>query len=172
MPALPTRPSREHLRKIAKRVARERAIGLAAAQHYVARDYGFATWAALLRHVADLEIPLFAAIRKRDLAAVQRLLGEGANPRHDDGRETPLHLAARTGPLAIVEALIAGGALEWQPDRKGRAPVEAARLGRARERDAIVRLLDRSTIEDTSFRAAVDAIHAGDGATLARLIRS
>ena len=36
MPSLPARPSREHLRKQAKRLARERSVGLAAAQHLVA----------------------------------------------------------------------------------------------------------------------------------------
>lgn len=114
--------------------------------------------------------PLFAAVRARDVEAVRRLIAEGANPRLDDGRETPLHAAARRGPLALVEALIEGGALEWQTDRDGRTPLDVARRSRARERSAIVALLDRNTITDPSFRAAVDAIHAGDTAVLARLL--
>jgi len=113
---------------------------------------------------------LFEAVRARDIDAVRRLLADGANPRLDDGRETPLHAAARVGPLALVEALIEGGALEWQTDRQGRTPLDVARRGRARERAAIVALLDRSAIEDPSFRAAVDAIHAGDVAVLGRLL--
>ena len=177
MPSLPARPSREHLRKQAKRIARERSVGLAAAQHAVAGDYGFPNWAELMRHVANvrgetapLPPPLFAAVRAGDADAVRRLLAAGANPRQDDGRETPLHAAARRGPLELVEALIEGGALEWQTDRKGRTPLDVARRGRARERSAIATLLDRSAIADPSFRAAVDAIHAGDTGALATLI--
>ncbi len=177
MPSLPPRPSREHLRKQAKSLARERATGLAAAQHALAKEYGFPTWATLMRHVANVRgedaaprSPLFAAVRAGDVDAVRELLAAGANPRIDDGRETPLHAAARRGPLALVEALIEGGALEWQTDRKGRTPLEIARHGRARERSTIVALLDRSAIADPSFRAAVDAIHAGDVTALASLI--
>jgi peptide-methionine (S)-S-oxide reductase len=177
MPTLPERPSREHLRKQAKRVARERSVGLAAAQHAVAGDYGFSNWAELMRHVASVRAesvappsPLFAAVRAGDVDAVRALLAAGANPRLDDGRETALHAAARRGPLALVETLIEGGALEWQTDRKGRTPLDVARGGRARERAAIVALLDRSAIADPSFRAAVDAIHAGDAGALANLL--
>jgi len=87
-----------------------------------------------------------------------------------DGRETPLHAAARRGPLALVEMLIAGGALEWDADAAGRTPLDVARRGRASDRAAIVALLDRTTYADASFRAAVAAVHAGDVATLARLL--
>jgi len=177
MPPLPPRPSREHLRKQAKKLARERSVGVAAAQRALAEDYGFSTWAALVQHVASVRgeqavppSPLFAAVRAGDVEAVRRFLAGGANPRLDDGRETPLHAAARRGPLALVESLIEGGALEWQTDRKGRTPLDVARRGRARERAAIVALLDRSTIGDPSFRAAVDAIDAGDAVALATLL--
>nr|MDP9107302.1 hypothetical protein [Candidatus Eremiobacteraeota bacterium] len=54
MPSLPARPSREHLRKQAKRLARERSVGLAAAQHLLAGGYGFSNWPELMRHVAGL----------------------------------------------------------------------------------------------------------------------
>lgn len=176
MPALPAQPSREHLRKQAKRFARDRSLRLADAQHQLANEYEFRSWADLMRHVARVRgdevtaSPLFAAVRAGDVDAVRRLIAEGANPRLSDGRETPLHAAARRGPLALVEALIAGGALEWQADSNGRTPLDVARRGRARERAAIVALLDRAAIADASFRAAVDAIHAGDVAALARLL--
>ncbi|HEY6237028.1 MAG TPA: ankyrin repeat domain-containing protein [Candidatus Elarobacter sp.] len=177
MASLPARPSREHLRKQAKRHARERSVGLAAAQHAVANDYGFPNWAELMRHVASVRdenaappSPLFAAVRAGDVDAVRALLADGANPRLGDGRESPLHAAARRGPLALVEALIEGGALDWDTDRKGRTPLDVARSGRAREKPAIVTLLDRHGIADPSFRAAVDAIHAGDVARLAALL--
>ena len=150
MASLPARPSREHLRKQAKRLARERFVGLATAQRSLAHEYGFPSWAELMRHVAGVRgehaappSPLFAAVHAGDVAAVRRLIAEGANPRLDDGRETPLHAAARRGPLAVVEALIEGGAFEWQTDRKGRLPVDVARRGRAADRSAIVALLNR-----------------------------
>ncbi|MDB5027102.1 MAG: Ankyrin repeat-containing protein [Candidatus Eremiobacteraeota bacterium] len=114
--------------------------------------------------------PLLAAVRAGDVDEVRRLLACGANPQHGDGRETPLHAAARRGPLALAEALIAGGALEWQTDVAGRTPLDVARRSRARQRAEIVALLDRSLIQDRSFRAAVDAIHAGDVAALGRLL--
>ncbi len=174
MPNLPARPSREHLRKAAKRLARHRSLRLAAAQRALASDYGFPAWADLMRYVdavrGETASPLFAAVRAGDVGAVRALLANGANPRLGDGRETPLHLAARHGPAALVEALLEGGALEWQPDRKGRTALEIAQRGRPQERAAIVALLDRSRIADPSFRAAVAAIHAGDAAALGRLI--
>jgi peptide-methionine (S)-S-oxide reductase len=177
MPALPDRPSSEYVRKRAKRLARERALRLADAQRIIARDYGFANWTALMRHIASVRdgpqrapSPLLAAVRAGDLATVRRLLGEGANPRVGDGRDLPLHAAARRGPLELVELLIRGGALEWQPDRRGRTALDVARRNRARDRAAIVALLDRGTIPDPSFRAAVAAIRTGDAAALARLI--
>ena len=114
--------------------------------------------------------PLFAAVRAGDVDAVRRLIAGGANPRLGDGRETPLHAAARRGPLALVEALVEGGAFTWQADRQGRTPLDVARGGRARERAAIVALLDESAIADPSFRNGVAAVHAGDVAALARLL--
>jgi ankyrin repeat protein len=174
MPALPERPSREHLRKAAKRLARERSLPLATAQFSLAQSYGFRTWAELMRHIERVRASdsparsLFAAVRASDIGAVTRLLADGANPRLTDGRETPLHAAARHGPLALVEALIAGGALEWQTDSAGRIPLEVARRGRASERAAIIALLDRGSIADPAFRAAVAAVHAGDTTALER----
>jgi hypothetical protein len=176
MPVLPARPSREHLRKQAKRLARERSLRLADAQRVLAHEYGFHTWAELVRHVSNVRgeeravSPLFAAVRAGDVDAVRRLLAEGANPRLSDGRETPLHAAARRGPFALVEALLLEGALEWQPDAAGRTALDVARRGRGRERSAIIAMLDRSVITDASFRAAVDAIHAGHTDRLGRLL--
>jgi Ankyrin repeats (3 copies) len=112
---------------------------------------------------------LLVAVRNGDIAGVRRLLAEGANPRLGDGRELPLHVAAQRGPLELVDALIAGGALEWQPDGAGRRALEAAQLGTASDKAAIVALLE-CAITDAAFRAAVAALHAGDVAELARLL--
>jgi hypothetical protein len=208
--ALPPRPSKEHLRKQAKRLAKDHALGLAAAQRRLAQEYGFANWAELMRRVeaATALPPLAQAARAGDVEAVRRLLrggakpdgegGEGgpplwqacaseasdaarlaivdalleagANPRHDGAGETALHAAAARGPLALVERLIIGNALEWQPDRKGRIALALAQRSRAKDKAAIVALLDRSRIDDPSFRAAVNALQKGDAARLGRLI--
>ena len=45
MAELPPNPSAEHLRKQAKRLAKAGNLKLAAAQHRLANDYGFAGWA-------------------------------------------------------------------------------------------------------------------------------
>jgi ankyrin repeat protein len=177
VPALPERPSQEHLRKQAKRLARERGVKLSEAQGALANDYGFRSWSALTKHVAnhrgDDDKPwtgLFAAVRVGDANAVRRLLGKGVNPRLGDGRETALHAAARGNSVAVVEALIEGGALGWSRDRNGESPLDVARKNRGAAREAIVALLDRERIDDPSFRSAVEAIHAGDLARLIALI--
>jgi hypothetical protein len=51
VPDLPPHPSLEYLRKQAKTRKRERGIGLSQAQHELAREYGFASWPQLARHV-------------------------------------------------------------------------------------------------------------------------
>lgn len=48
---LPDRPSMEYLRKQAKRRRQRDRVGLARAQRDLARDYGFASWPRLVRHV-------------------------------------------------------------------------------------------------------------------------
>jgi hypothetical protein len=177
MPELPERPSAEHLRKSAKRMARERSIRIAQAQRLLASEYGFRDWSALMRHLAKLRSEteesvssLVAAVRARDLEAVHQALANGANPRLLFEGETPLHAAARHGTLAVIEALIEGGALEWQTDAAGRTPLDVARRARGPERSAIVALLDRNAIADPSFREAVAAIHRGDLRRLATLL--
>ncbi len=177
MPKLPTRPSAEHLRKEAKRLASNRAIQLAHAQRLLANGYGFRDWAILMEHVESVvadraeSVPaVVVAVRARDLEAVRSALAGGGNPRRYLNGETPLHTAARLGPLAVVETLIEGGAFDWQQDAGGRTALELARTGSSPDRDAIVALLDREQIADPSFRAAIAAIHEGDVVALERLL--
>jgi peptide-methionine (S)-S-oxide reductase len=213
---LPARPSQEHLRKLAKRLAKSENLKLAAAQRRLAADYGFANWAALMRGAENAasqpreKLPaLSEAAARADLATVRDLLAQGApadgergeahpplwyacdgdapaarriavanllldagaSPRHSGKDDmTPLHAAARRGPRTLVELLIRRGALSWQTDRRRRTPIDYARGGEAPDRDAIIELLDRPVIRDKRFRAAVDAIHAGDLAGLERLL--
>jgi ankyrin repeat protein len=123
-----------------------------------------------MQPATSAEPPLFAAVRNRDLGAVQRALAAGENPRRMYRGETPLHCAAAEGALDIVEALIAGGALEWIPDAQGKRALDRAREGATPQHAAVAALLDRDAIADPSFRAAVVAIHSGDVAALARLL--
>ena len=123
MSELPARPSKEHLRKQAKRLARDKSLGLAEAQRRVAADYGAATWADLMRRVdaarggeATPLPPLAAAARAGDLAAVRRLIAEG-QPVDGGGAKngTPLSQAcASDAPaearIAIADALLSAGA--------------------------------------------------------------
>lgn len=124
----------------------------------------------------DAETPLMRVCASnaddvRKIAVARLLLEAGGSPRETDKNgTTALHLAARHGPLALVELLIRGGALSWQGDSRGRAALGYARAGKARERGAIIELLDRPVIRDPQFRAAVRAIHAGDEAALGALL--
>ncbi len=56
MPALPARPSLEHLRKQAMAYRRRHDVPLARAQHEIATSYGFASWPRLVRHVRSLDL--------------------------------------------------------------------------------------------------------------------
>ena len=131
--ALPDHPSPEHLRKQAKRLARAESLGLAAAQRRLAADYGAANWAELMRTVEAAQplSPLAAAAKAGNVAAVRRLLGEGANP---DGapadRGKPLWQAcASSAPAAarleIVDALLTAGA-NPRNDSTGETALHAA----------------------------------------------
>ena len=76
---LPEKPTLEHLRKEAKRLLRTMpARKLADAQHRLANDYGFATWAKLKSHVLTLGLSpaeaLKAAVCDSDAQRVQELL--------------------------------------------------------------------------------------------------
>ncbi len=116
--ALPERPSKEHLRKQAKRLAKDESLGLAAAQRRLAQEYGFANWTELLRRVDETVplSPLGAAARAGDVAAVRRLLEQGYAA-DGDGRDRGAPLwqacagrASDEARLAIVDALLTAGA--------------------------------------------------------------
>jgi ankyrin repeat protein len=97
------------------------------------------------------------------LVVVKMLLDAGANPRIENERKTTaLHQAAWRGPVAMVELLIRHNAKTWLADHEGKLPIDYAKTGPAPDRDAIVHMLDRPVIDDPNFRAAVNAIQAGD----------
>ena len=178
--ALPARPSKEHLRKQAKRLARQRSLGLAEAQRTLAREYGSPTWADLMRrvdqarggrarpHQTELS-PLAAAARAGDVAEVRQLLagGHAVDGERRQG-DTPLwHTCASDAPaqdrIAVAEALLAAGASIRRSDTA--PPLHAAA---ARGPLAMVELLiRRGALEwqaDSKGRSAIDAARRGDAA--------
>jgi ankyrin repeat protein len=93
---LPVRPSLEHLRKQAKRLAKANDVALSDAQHRLAADYGCRNWAELAQVVetmgrgADQLVnvdagsrPLPAAVRARDVERVKAILASGDFTPHD-----------------------------------------------------------------------------------------
>jgi hypothetical protein len=75
VPDLPPHPSLEYLRKQAKTRKRERGIGLSQAQHQLAREYGFASWPQLVRHVQSSSLEgIERALVLADTRALARLL--------------------------------------------------------------------------------------------------
>lgn len=121
---LPDRPSLEFLRKLAKdRLAEMRradpSARLAQAQLAVAREQGFTSWRALRaeldRRLAaaepDAVVQLFAAIRRGDGTAVNRLLADHptlANARDEEG-STPLSAAVDAHRAALIPLLLRRG---------------------------------------------------------------
>jgi ankyrin repeat protein len=181
---LPGRPSKEHLRKQAKRLADRQSLGLARAQRKVAAGYGFATWADLMRRVDSARggravaplSPLGAAAHAGDLPAVRRLLGEGQaiEGSRGDG-DTPLwHACVSAAPaearIAIAEALLAAGA----NIRNGGAGGTALHAAASRGPLALVELLIRNgALEwqgDRKGRPALAAAKKGDAVDKAAIV--
>ena len=107
---LPERPNLEHLRKQAKELLRGMRQGkLADAQHALANEYGFATWASLKAHVEELTLSpaeaLTAAVRDTDAARVAGLL-----ERHPDAAGGDRRSAAELWPRSAC--FVCGGATE------------------------------------------------------------
>ena len=104
---LPERPSLEQLRKQAKEHldtlrAADPSATLSAAQHALAREYGFDSWPALVHHVEALQ-PQRRMLQPAELKSDQRLTWSS-------GRGTDvwaLFQACASGDLQTVQALIA-----------------------------------------------------------------
>lgn len=126
--ALPAKPSKEHLRKQAKRLAAAGKLRLAEAQRRIAADYGERDWPALMRAVDALlrggvgmtdpssSSPLSEAAARADSVEVRRLLAGGAAPDGAPGEvETPLFRVCRSGAraserIAVAALLLDAGA--------------------------------------------------------------
>lgn len=178
MAELPPNPSAEHLRKQAKRLARAEGLKLAAAQHRLARDYGFSDWAELMRAVAvHRRSPLSAAAARGDVPMVRALLKEGAPV---DGEpheaETPLFLACdgnapAEAKLAVAELLIEAGAHQQRGDGRGATALHAAaRRGPALLVERLLRAGALAWQGDADGRRPYDYAEAGAPADRERIL--
>jgi ankyrin repeat protein len=182
--APPSRPSAEHLRKQAKRLAKSRGLQLAEAQRAIAAEYGAANWAELMRSVEAARgptavpqpDPLAAAARDGDVAAVRRLLGEGhpADGAPGAGGQPLWQACSSNAPvearLAIVGLLLDAGA---NPRHDG--PGETALHAAARHGPlALVELLIRGKAlewqPDRHGRPAIEAARRGQAADKAAIV--
>jgi len=175
---LPANPSAENLRKQAKRLAKAEGLKLAVAQRRLARDYGFAHWAELMRAVAARRrSPLSAAAARGDVESVRALLARGAvvdgEPHETD---TPLYLACDgdapvAARLAVADLLIGAGAHQQRGCTAGATALHAAaRRGPA---DLVVRLLRAGALSwqgDDEGRRPYDYAEAGDAADKDRIL--
>ena len=96
--SLPARPSRQSLRKQAKKLARDRSVSLRNAQLALAREYGYAGWQDLI-----------AEVSKRLGSGLEWAVAEADRLIHDNDTERLKQL------LAEYPAL-----LSWRADKKGR----------------------------------------------------
>jgi ankyrin repeat protein len=184
--ALPARPDLEQQRKLAKEllddyragereaVARIRSelpdkqtIALADAQFVLAREYGFANWAALRQQIASvsderrpLEERFKEAVRTHDVAALRRLIPHRAelesivNAPIFDFDSPALVSVAGSGDVDLIDALLQLGA---DPNRRsdwwagGFHPLHSAPPGPAAER-----LLTAGAVADACAAAQID----------------
>lgn len=120
---LPQRPNLEHLRKEAKSLLRNMPLGkLADAQHAVASDYGFDTWAELKSHVVTQGLSPAEALRvavcDSDARRVRQLLGSNPELRAKINDPLPdygfgihaLFAAVQRSDRATIDVLLHAGA--------------------------------------------------------------
>jgi peptide-methionine (S)-S-oxide reductase len=171
--ALPANPSREHLRKQAKRLAKSHDLQLATAQRRLAQDYGHSSWAELMRVVdgaaqASVASSLSLAAARADEAAVRELLSRGDRPNGENHDiNTPLWLAcASDAPaerrIAIATWLLAAGASPRQTGKNQTTPLhQAARRGPIALVELLIRHGALSWQPDRRGKAALDYARTG-----------
>jgi ankyrin repeat protein len=133
---LPAHPSKEHLRKQAKRLAKSASLQLAAAQRALAREYGFANWSALMREVErrapQALSPITRAAGRADVVAVRALLEQGADVEGEAHEiDSPLFAVCDSGAAAadrlqVARVLIEAGAFTRRGCTNGATPLHAA----------------------------------------------
>ena len=173
--SLPAKPSEEHLRKEAKRLAKAQGLPIAQAQRRLAQDYGFPSWPKLLSQVrgqtAQVELPpLIKAIQAADLVEVERLIAAGAPLEGVLWDVCDSDAPAKTR-LAIAERLLDAGA----PTRTGtpfdKVPLHAAaRRGPWTMVDLLIRRGAHHWQDDSRGRTAIDYARNGDAPDKAEIV--
>lgn len=181
---LPAKPSQEHLRKLAKRLAKSRKLQLAAAQSQLAADYGYPDWAALMRAVDDASrlpthhlTPLTAAAARADAATVRDLLARGAAADGVSGEiNTPLWTVCNSDApaerrLTVARLLLEAGA---STRRSGADKATALHAAARRGPLALVELLIRHGallwLGDRRNKTALDYARKGTAADRDRIV--
>jgi peptide-methionine (S)-S-oxide reductase len=173
--SLPAKPSEEHLRKEAKRLAKSKGVPIAQAQRQLAQDYGFPSWPKLLTQVrgrspaAAEPPPLIRAVIAGDLAGVERAIAAGEPlDATVEGQGSPLWLACDSvAPaatrLAIVTRLLDAGANPRTGTPFDKVPLHAAaRLGPWSLVELLIRRGAVHWQDDSRGRTAVDYARKGD----------
>jgi peptide-methionine (S)-S-oxide reductase len=173
---LPANPSQENLRKQAKTLAKAEGLRLATAQRRLAGEYGYRTWADLLRAAdgsasaeadgGSSDLSLAAGRADEDQVRARLAQGEPVNGRNDEVNTPLWHACAADAPaqqrIAVVRLLLDAGASPRQ-ECEGRATAlhAAARKGPL----ALVELLIRggalSWQADRRGKSALDYARAG-----------
>jgi ankyrin repeat protein len=181
---LPEHPSQEHLRKQAKRLAKSDGVVLATAQRRLAAEYGYLSWAVLMRAVAavagDAMQPrsaLAEAAARADEAAVRALLARGDAVEGARGEvDTPLFRACdgdapAAQRIAVARLLLEAGA---SPRRDCKGGATALHAASRRGPVALVELLIRhgalSWQGDRRGRAALDYARKGAAPDRAQIV--
>jgi hypothetical protein len=181
--SLPAKPSEEHLRKEAKRLAKAKGLPIAQAQRHLARDYGFASWPKLLGQVRsqgptapDLP-PLIMAALAGDLTGVERAIAAGEPVDGTvEGQGSPLWYACGAEASAPVRMAIVARLLDAGANPRTGTPFDQVPLHAAAWRGpwALLDLLIRRGAvhwqDDSRGRTALDHARRGDAPDKAEIV--
>jgi Ankyrin repeats (many copies)/Ankyrin repeats (3 copies) len=170
---LPAKPSHEHLRKQAKRLAKMQDLKLAAAQRRLAVEYGYPSWAALMRAVDGTSTApeaqpasLSIAAIEADEATMRTLLARGEPADGLTGDRPLWHVCTSEAPaarrVAVARLLLEAGASTRWYGKDNTLPLhQAARRGPLELVELLIRHGALSWQADGRGRTALD--HARKG---------
>jgi ATP-dependent Lon protease len=152
--SLPEKPNAEHLRKQAKRLARDDAMQLAAAQRQLARQYGYRDWAALMTAVETMAAPHGG--------------DSGANNSQPEGTSRERESAQNLFPFLPLRGLVAFPHVSYQIFLGRPNSIKAA--AHAYEHSIPVLLVTQRD-QQVSDPTSSDMYHVGTIATLVETLR-
>jgi ankyrin repeat protein len=180
---LPTKPSEEYLRKLAKRLVKSHDLPLAAAQRRLASEYGYRDWAALMRVVRDASraenerrSPLVEAAMHADEASVRALLARGESAEGSGEEAPPLWCvcdseAPAEQRIAVAKLLLEAGASPRAECVGNATPLHAAaRRGPLALVELLIRHGALSWMRDRRGRLALDYARKGSAGDRARMV--